>query len=92
MRSRVLFLLTLWIFFCHALDADCLLRDCHCTPSTSCSVPLTVQPSQTAIVPERVVPVLVQPVSVAVQYPERPGVQPPQPAPPLLTPPRAPPA
>lgn len=92
MRGQAILLLTMWMFIFHAVDADCLLLDCHCAPGNSCSVPLNVQPAQTvAVVAEHVTRVAPPRLVAAVRFPEGPRVQPPQTEPPLLTPPRAPP-
>ncbi len=92
MRWRALLVLTLAMFLFHALDADCLLRDCHCAPNANCSVPVTVQPAQAAVVPEQVTTVEPPRVTAEVQFPELARVAPPEEPPPLVTAPRGPPA
>ncbi len=99
MRGRVWLVFVLAVFLFHALDADCLLSDCHCPPSGGCLLPATVQanPSQSsgefAAPPQATLTLLAPPRVVAldacIQESFHRPLEPPEGR---LSPPRAPPA
>lgn len=99
MRGRAWLVFFLAVFLLHAIDADCLLSDCHCPPGGGCLVPAAVQASptqtsgQVAALPQPIFrllqpPRLVALVSCLEAGPEGP-LEPPEGR---LSPPRAPPA
>lgn len=99
MRGRAWLIFVLAVFLLHALDADCLLSDCHCPSSGGCLLPVTVQASpgqpfgEVAALPPCTLTRLQPPQVVALVAcleagPERP-LEPPEGR---LSPPRAPPA